>query len=62
MRSKSQFMNTYKVETAFSTIKTIKLSKPWFRTVNGVGAIIDITLTEKNIYDNLLAIYPEEHE
>ena len=62
MLPKSKFMNTYEVKTAFATIKEIKLPKPWFRAVNGVGAIIDATLTGKSIYENLLTIYPEESE
>ena len=62
MLPKSQFMNTYEVKTAFSTIKYIKLPKPWFRAVNGVGAIIDATTTGKSIYENVLNIYPEESE
>ena len=55
MLKSSKFMNEYALEIG-SITRYVQLPKPWFRTVNGVGAGTDSLLT----IDNLINIFKEE--
>ena len=62
MLPRNPFMDKYAVDIGMATTKYISLPKPWFRAVNGVGAIIDATTTGKNICEGLINIFGEEEE
>jgi len=56
-KKSSLFTQSYTVKRGWTITKTVHLSRPWFRAVNGVGAAVDSINTAptkiKKIYERV---------